>query len=79
MSGVSGYFEQLPDAANAAFLRRYRRTFGAFAPPVSSISESVYEAVHLYAARGPPGRGGRAAHGRARAAPQPRGLPARQR
>ncbi len=50
MSGVSGYFEQLPDAANASFLRRYRRAFGALAPPVSSISESAYEAVHLYAA-----------------------------
>lgn len=50
MWGVSGYFEQLPDAANADFLRRYRRAFGAFAPPVSSISESAYEALHLYAA-----------------------------
>ena len=49
-AGVSGYFEQLPDAANTAFLGRYRRAFGAFAPPVSSISESAYEAVHLYAA-----------------------------
>lgn len=50
MWGVSGYFEQLPDAANAEFLRRYRRAFGAFAPPVSSISESAYEALHLFAA-----------------------------
>ena len=50
MRGIAGYFEQLPDTANAEFLRRYRRTFGAFAPPVGSISESVYEAVHLYAA-----------------------------
>ena len=50
MHGIAGYFEQLPDTANAEFLRRYRRTFGAFAPPVGSISESVYEAVHLYAA-----------------------------
>jgi urea transport system substrate-binding protein len=49
MWGVSGYFEQLPDAANSAFLQRYRSAFGAFAPPVSSISESVYEALHLYA------------------------------
>jgi branched-chain amino acid transport system substrate-binding protein len=48
--GVSGYFEQLPDAANTAFLQRYRAMFGAFAPPVGSISESVYEALHLYAA-----------------------------
>jgi urea transport system substrate-binding protein len=50
MLGVAGYFEQLPDSANAAFLRRYRAAFGALAPPVSSISESAYEAVHLYAA-----------------------------
>jgi len=50
MWGVSGYFEQLPDEVNADFLRRYRRAFGAFAPPVSSISESAYEALHLYAA-----------------------------
>lgn len=48
--GVAGYFEQLPDTANAAFLRRYRNAYGRFAPPVSSISESAYEAVHLYAA-----------------------------
>ncbi|MCW2720161.1 substrate-binding protein [Pseudonocardia sp.] len=50
MWGVSGYFEQLPDEANKEFLHRYRQAFGAFAPPVSSISESVYESVHLYAA-----------------------------
>ncbi len=49
MWGVSGYFEQLPTAANTAFLQRYRAASGAFAPPVSSISESVYEALHLYA------------------------------
>lgn len=50
MWGVAGYFEQLPDAVNAAFLRRYRKRYGQFAPPVSSISESAYEALHLYAA-----------------------------
>ncbi|MCX6462338.1 MAG: ABC transporter substrate-binding protein [Pseudonocardiales bacterium] len=49
MWGVSGYFEQLDGAANAAFLRRYRELYGRFAPPVSSIAESAYEAVHLYA------------------------------
>lgn len=47
---VFGYFEQLPGPANFDFLARYRRRFGEIAPPVSSISESVYEAVHLYAA-----------------------------
>lgn len=50
MWGVSGYFEQLDGADNRDFLRRYRRTYGRFATPVSSISESVYEAVHIYAA-----------------------------
>ncbi|GAA1312315.1 ABC transporter substrate-binding protein [Pseudonocardia xinjiangensis] len=50
MWGVSGYFEQLPGPVNEAFLQRYRTTFGQFAPPVSSISESVYEAMHRYAA-----------------------------
>lgn len=49
MWGVSGYFEQLDSTANAAFLRRYRDLYGRFAPPVSSIAESTYEAVHLYA------------------------------
>jgi urea transport system substrate-binding protein len=47
---VFGYFEQLPSPANLDFLARYRNRFGSIAPPVSSISESVYEAVHLYAA-----------------------------
>jgi branched-chain amino acid transport system substrate-binding protein len=44
-----GYFEQLPTAANQRFLEDYRRRVGACAPPVSSLSESVYEAVHLHA------------------------------
>lgn len=46
---VFGYFEQLPSGANAAFLTRYRDFVGPVAPPVSSISESIYEALHLYA------------------------------
>jgi branched-chain amino acid transport system substrate-binding protein len=49
MWGVSGYFEQLDVEENRDFLRRYRRAYGPFATPVSSISESAYEAVHLYA------------------------------
>lgn len=48
--GVAGYFAQLTGEANTSFLRRYRAAYGRFAPPVSSISESAYEAVHLYAA-----------------------------
>jgi urea transport system substrate-binding protein len=47
---VSGYFEQVPVEANTAFLARYRAAYGPWAAPVSSISESVYEALHLYAA-----------------------------
>ena len=46
---VFGYFEQLVSASNQAFLSRYRDFVGPFAQPVSSISESMYEAVHLYA------------------------------
>ncbi len=48
--GVAGYFEQLPGEANEGFVRRYREAYGRFAPPLSSISTSVYEAMHQYAA-----------------------------
>jgi branched-chain amino acid transport system substrate-binding protein len=44
---VFGYFEQLPTAANKAFLQRYRQRFGACSPPLSSFSEGAYEAFHL--------------------------------
>jgi branched-chain amino acid transport system substrate-binding protein len=47
---VSGYFAELPNEVNTAFLARYRAAFGRWAPPVSTISESAYEALHLYAA-----------------------------
>jgi urea transport system substrate-binding protein len=50
MWASSGYFEQLPGSANTTFLERYRQAYGRFAAPVSSISESVYESLHLYAA-----------------------------
>ena len=46
---VFGYFAQLATDANRDFLARYRARFGELAPPVSSFSESVYEAVHLLA------------------------------
>ena len=45
-----GYFQQLPTTENKAFLARYRDTFGPWAPPVSTLSESTYSAVHLYGA-----------------------------
>ncbi|MFC7329698.1 substrate-binding protein [Marinactinospora rubrisoli] len=45
---VFGYFENLDNAANRELLGRYYREFGRWAPPPSSITESVYEALHLY-------------------------------
>jgi len=47
---VWGYLQQLDTPGNAAFLRRYRARTGECSPPVSSLSESVYEAVHLVGA-----------------------------
>ncbi len=46
---IFGYFMALPGSAATSFLERYRAAFGQVAPPVSNVSESVYEAVHLYA------------------------------
>ncbi len=46
---VFGYFQQLDTTSNREFLRRYRDFVGPVAQPVSSISESMYEAIHLYA------------------------------
>lgn len=50
MWAASGYFAELPTRLNGDFLQRYRRHAGeAAAPPVSSISEATYAAIHLYA------------------------------
>lgn len=38
-----------PGEVDRRFLQRYRAAFGRFAPPVSSISRSAYEAVRRYA------------------------------
>ncbi len=46
---VFGYFQQLASTDNKAFLGRYRDFAGSYLQPVSSISESMYEALHLYA------------------------------
>ncbi|MEU0266796.1 substrate-binding protein [Nocardioides sp. NPDC006303] len=46
---VFSYFQALDSAENIAFLAHYRARFGADAPPVSSLTECVYEAVHLVA------------------------------
>jgi branched-chain amino acid transport system substrate-binding protein len=49
MWSVLGYFMDLPTPENREFLGRYRARFGPAAPPVSSVTESVYEGIHLYA------------------------------
>ncbi|MFT4263661.1 MAG: ABC transporter substrate-binding protein [Nocardioides sp.] len=41
------YFESLDTRANRDFVGAYRSRFGAGAAPVSSLTEGVYEAVHL--------------------------------
>lgn len=48
--GVSGYFQHLDTEANTSLLRGYRQAFGPWAPPLSSLSESVFEAIHMWAA-----------------------------
>jgi branched-chain amino acid transport system substrate-binding protein len=44
-----GYFQQLDTDSNVSFLARYRAAYGKWAPPVSSLSEAVYETAQLYA------------------------------
>jgi urea transport system substrate-binding protein len=44
-----GYFGSLDSESNQELRRRYLETYGTWAPPLSTISESVYEAVVLYA------------------------------
>ncbi|MBO0849996.1 MAG: ABC transporter substrate-binding protein, partial [Pseudonocardia sp.] len=50
MFGVSGYFQRLQSDKNEALVQRYRDSYGPWAPPLSTLSESVYEALHIYAA-----------------------------
>ncbi|TWH41248.1 branched-chain amino acid transport system substrate-binding protein, partial [Rhodococcus rhodochrous J38] len=45
---VSGYFQSLQTEGNASLLKRYRAKFGPWAPPLSTLSESVFEAVHIW-------------------------------
>ncbi len=45
---VSGYIERLPTDSNARLLARYRTAFGRWAPPMSSLSESVFEALQVW-------------------------------
>lgn len=44
---VWGYFQELDTRLNGPFLRRYHERAGDGAPPVSSLSQSVYETIHL--------------------------------
>lgn len=44
-----GYFQDAPVDGNAALLVRYREARGAWAPPITALSETVYEAIHQYA------------------------------
>ena len=60
------YFQDNPVAGNADLLRRYREAFGVWAPAITALSETVYEAIHQYARvlhRDPDG--GPVAHGQA--------------
>jgi branched-chain amino acid transport system substrate-binding protein len=50
ISGVSGYFQDLPTSGNEDLVRRYRAAYGPWAPPLSTLSESVYEALRMYVA-----------------------------
>jgi urea transport system substrate-binding protein len=45
---VSGYVESLDNEGNAGLLAGYRDRFGRWAPPLSTLSESVFEGVHIW-------------------------------
>lgn len=45
-----GYFNSLDSEGNQELRRQYTEAYGAWAPPMSTFSESVYEAIRLYAA-----------------------------
>jgi ABC-type branched-subunit amino acid transport system substrate-binding protein len=48
--GISGYFQHLDTAGNDSLVRRYRESFGPWAPPLSTLSECTFEAVHMWTA-----------------------------
>ncbi|MCW0213089.1 MAG: substrate-binding protein [Pseudonocardia sp.] len=48
LHAVSGYVESLDTERNADLVAAYRGRFGRWAPPLSSLSESVFEAVHIW-------------------------------
>lgn len=45
---VSGYVESLETEGNTGLVARYRSRFGRWAPPLSTLSESVFEGVHIW-------------------------------
>jgi urea transport system substrate-binding protein len=47
--GVSGYFQRLQTVGNDSLVQRYRDAFGRWAPPLSSLSEAVFEAMLMWA------------------------------
>ncbi|MDL5156082.1 ABC transporter substrate-binding protein [Actinomycetospora termitidis] len=44
-----GYFQGGPVGGNAELVARYHAAHGAWAPPITALSETVYEAIHQYA------------------------------
>lgn len=48
--GASAYFQRLPSDQNKALVRRYRDGYGPWAPPLSTLSETVHEALHMWVA-----------------------------
>ena len=46
--GVSGYYEDMDGDVNSSLLGRYKAAYGRWAPPLSSLSESAYEAARMW-------------------------------
>jgi branched-chain amino acid transport system substrate-binding protein len=46
---AQGYFQDGPAAGNSDLVARYRAAYGRWAPPLSTLSETVYEAILQYA------------------------------
>ncbi|WP_018330622.1 ABC transporter substrate-binding protein [Actinomycetospora chiangmaiensis] len=60
------YFQDGPLAGNDDLVRRYRSAYGAWAPAITALSETIYESIHRYArVRHLDAAGGAASHGRA--------------
>jgi urea transport system substrate-binding protein len=48
LHSVAGYLQSLETEANTTLLKRYRRDFGPWPAPLSTLTESVYEGVHIW-------------------------------